>query len=586
MEREAQRDSQESQLASVSSRSTFSSYRWLSGSLAVEGRAGSARNGGPQGAVRGEAADECRSEPLAAAAAAHRQRTPPAAPPCHLKSPSPSAASSASSAAWRSRMAPARYSSPRPAARRGSTTETGTSILMGAAGLDRGWAKLLGIHGNEPLRNLAGRTKGVGGVSTRELRRASGRARAGGGRRRRAAAGRQLRLSAGQPALEIWLCLTCRERLTAPQQPLAGLCTLKRSEGPPTGCTSSALTLQASTQCPRRARARNSVLHGRLMQARLRADKRGALAPSSLLLLARTCQETWGSSSMQALASSSVRPSAAFRPAAKPQQRQVGTANAAGRGGSGRSARPAPLGRPRAPSSPRTGSSTPSCMAGRAAPAARRWLPPDGGCRRPASPPCRATPVPIPRCCLRSCSAPAPGGGHGQEGAAPRVAHRGQGDLQRRGGADHQRHAGLVHRCAASRCHARCSCAATRLALALPLACSCAANCLQSHCRVCLRHVGAKQPGCMVGAAHGRARGSRARQRCGMQVMACGTASVAACCRAAGQRVGQQRSCSAAGLQGEQAAAGSSKQSCTRLAQGHTVFHAPQPQPHARPALC
>ena len=297
MEREAQRDSQESQLASVSSRSTFSSYRWLSGSLAVEGRAGSARNGGPQGAVRGEAADECRSEPLAAAAAAHRQRTPPAAPPCHLKSPSPSAASSASSAAWRSRMAPARYSSPRPAARRGSTTETGTSILMGAAGLDRGWAKLLGIHGNEPLRNLAGRTKGVGGVSTRELRRASGRARAGGGRRRRAAAGRQLRLSAGQPALEIWLCLTCRERLTAPQQPLAGLCTLKRSEGPPTGCTSSALTLQASTQCPRRARARNSVLHGRLMQARLRADKRGALAPSSLLLLARTCQETWGSSS-------------------------------------------------------------------------------------------------------------------------------------------------------------------------------------------------------------------------------------------------------------------------------------------------
>lgn len=38
---------------------------------------------------------------------------------------------------------------------------------------------------------------------------------------------------------------------------------------------------------------------------------------------------------MQALASSSVRPSAAFRPAVQPRQRQVSTAKALQRGGSG-----------------------------------------------------------------------------------------------------------------------------------------------------------------------------------------------------------------------------------------------------------
>ncbi len=104
---------------------------------------------------------------------------------------------------------------------------------------------------------------------------------------------------------------------------------------------------------------------------------------------------------MQALASSSVRPAAAFRPAVQPRQRQVSTPKASERGGSG-AALGAGLVEPSCRAAgPRIATSVPSCMAARGGAAGRRC------CRQPGLPP-RLLLLPLPAAALpltpvRSC---------------------------------------------------------------------------------------------------------------------------------------------------------------------------------------
>lgn len=169
-------------VTSVSSRSTFSSYRWLSGSLRGGGRAATA----------------CRLQawpPAAPAAASHSAFTPnegcrrivypaplpvcsPARLPAHLKSPSCSMRSSSRSSSSLARIAATRYSSPRPA-KRGSTMVTPVGSILQAS--TRVWEGF-GLASQPDSRSVGRGASVIGGRGGGEGR--WGRAAGGGGGRR------------------------------------------------------------------------------------------------------------------------------------------------------------------------------------------------------------------------------------------------------------------------------------------------------------------------------------------------------------------------------------------------------------------